>query len=238
MRAQSSEEQCDAFNAAVAWLRRPALTVGFADQLRLHSFYLQAIGGDADEMAPPQAIGRSCHNSALAAVKLTSWRALRGMAPTDARCHLPLLLAQLDPAFLRKRPELPSLASRPNGLVTCGWLERFLPQWHDAAATRRKMLLAVCLSAACCSRFRHGAGFRPRRSILGAAFILASAYLSALAYGLPAWVHAGLWLQLGGDSRPEGALTGRGASARRFSAGVACALVPRVSRPLLLPCSE
>lgn len=195
--------------AALQWLQRPRLSLGYQDQLRLYGLARQATRGDcpqAHEAAGPAALARR-----------RSWEARRGLPRERAAVELVRQLAVLDPGFCSAHPALaealppPAVPEANREVVGAPWLrllcrllENHLPADLDERMHRGKRWLlvatmALTVLAAALRRLRRTAQWRAltaavgRRSMvrqIGAAS--ACGYLLAITYGLPPAVHARL----------------------------------------------
>lgn len=184
----------DAFNLAVQWLKRPGLSLGFAEQIRLHSLVLQASG---PLVRDPVARGTTPQN-ALARSKQEGLLALRSVSRAEARRWLPVALAEFDAGFAAAHPELGPWTL--DGHITTAMAQLFarrLPRDLDdcIALAQRRLFRAAAAATAVFSL----AAIRARTRAHGSRFLwslaaacggMATAYLAAVAHGLPAWLFA------------------------------------------------
>jgi len=248
----------DEFDAAVRFLRRPQLSLGLHQQMRLQSLYVQATAGDA---APTSGSNSSLSSSgaALARAQLEAWQCLRGVPQTTARGWLPLALAQVDPVFSAAHPRLArsSGGSWGTGALATGaqLLERRLALDFDdrvahvqrcllnASLTGTVLAVLATLRSAIASRSSSRSVSRWARTrwpsfgvVLGA---IVSAYLYAVARGLPPWLHAvvlrtrqrALRGQAEGELPPTASQPSDAVA--RLHGRAWRAVLPRVSPPLL-----
>lgn len=235
-RSITPSDPSDPFDIAVQWLRRRSqLSIGFTDQLRLHSLYLQATSGDAHAAVVqcPELIQGTM--GPLQRAKLLGWQALRGLPSWTARYRLPEMLAEVDSGFRAAHPccavvQRPRSRSRSGSgsaspttsltTVCLQALERRLTMdsvevwaarahrwllWASGAAT--SIFAALVLR----SRWTGGGARIPLkwRRFLPVAVVTCSAltlYSAALVHGAPAWLHADMRLRFGLVKQPHAQL--------------------------------
>lgn len=187
-------EASDPFDIALQWLRRSALSIGFSDQLRLHSLYLQAISGDAEASVSLQA--------PLARAKYLGWQALRGLPSWTARCRLPFALAEVDSGFRAAHPHLARpTRSEPASLASLvlQTLECRVPieRWDSWVTAAQRCLFWFSGAATCFLLFTKARrGSRPATPAVLTCGAM-TLYTAALVHGAPAWLHADMRLRLG-----------------------------------------
>mmetsp|Transcript_922 Transcript_922/g.1828 ORF Transcript_922/g.1828 Transcript_922/m.1828 type:complete len:441 (+) Transcript_922:57-1379(+) len=189
------EQEAEGVAEAVAWLRRPQLTLSFQDQLQLYGLARQAVAGD---------VGEKSSGSSLQLAKHQSWERHRGMDRTEAGRRLVQRLLEIDPIFRSARPQNapPAPSSRTSGIsdmvsMVAELLQRRLPgNAEELAACGKRRALALLLASsfllsllrrsALPQRLFRGAKRLPLVALTGAT---SAAYLSVLSFGLPARVH-------------------------------------------------
>lgn len=238
-----SVSQPDPFDRAMEWLQRQHLGIGFSDQIRLHSMYLQATSGDVrrtSRVIECKSWGRWRGEGLARQAKMRGWVRLRGVSPEEARRRMPLALAEVDPGFAHENPRLSPAA--PQNLSAAGsaamfWLQVLayrLPIDLDEKVSRIQTRLCVAsgfalVVSACLSILPARAAGAPRKRC---AWLCASTlYLAMLARGLPVWAHAKFHLQLAGVA-PGPALEVPLDPVARLCRRLARFLVPRVDRSL------
>eukprot|EP00411_Alexandrium_monilatum_P088330 CAMPEP_0175721656 /NCGR_PEP_ID=MMETSP0097-20121207/45822_1 /TAXON_ID=311494 /ORGANISM="Alexandrium monilatum, Strain CCMP3105" /LENGTH=386 /DNA_ID=CAMNT_0017029337 /DNA_START=17 /DNA_END=1174 /DNA_ORIENTATION=+ len=198
--------------AALEWLKRPQLALGYEEQLHLYGLAQQASRGDC----PPAASEVGALPAGPVEVEQRqSWEARRGLPRQEAAKQLVRTLAAVDPDFWNANPALvsalppPPLPQANQELpgaevvrLVCGMVEARLPEDLDERLHRGKRWLlvsALCLAglAGGYRRLRQSPRWRLVLLVAGRRlrqFAMASActYLVAITYGLPPAVYARL----------------------------------------------
>lgn len=233
------------FDKAVRHLRREqSLAIGFCDQLRLHSLYLQATHGQYSHSGGGDVPADCCCRSA----KLEGWKALGDMNPTFARHTLPRILAQVDRNFARRNPKVaPKTPSAQGGASAMAALarrlaqvERHLPENWDKYVAETQAKIGV-FAAACTILFYRRtrvtapggprAGLRKLWPMATFWCALVTLYMYILAQGLPPHMHAAIRMRLIRNLQHEHQADAMEPGAR-LRRRLARYLVPRMSKTL------
>lgn len=231
------------FDKAVRHLKREqSLAIGFCDQLRLHSLYLQATRRQQSSCGSMDGPAES--RGVLQWAKSEGWKALGDMEPKFARYTLPRILAQVDHNFARRNPKIaPRTSSAQEGssaTTALTLLERHLPDNWDRYVAETQAKIGVC-AAACTILFYR----RTRKTVAGgprtglrrlwpiATFwcALVTLYMYILAQGLPPHIHAAIRMRLIRNLQHEHQADAMEPGAR-LRRRLARYLVPRMSKSL------
>jgi len=232
------------FDKAVRHLKREqSLAIGFCDQLRLHSLYLQATRGQ--QIICCSMDGPAERSGVLQWAKSEGWKALGDMEPKFARYTLPRILAQVDHNFARRNPKIAprtsSVQEGSSGTTAALTLrERQMPHNWDRYVAETQAKIGVC-AAACTILFYR----RTRKTVAGGPrtglrrlwpiatlwCALVTLYMYILAQGLPPHVHATIRMRLIRNLQHEHQADAMEPGAR-LRRRLARYLVPRMSKSL------
>lgn len=243
-------------SAALEWLKRPQLAIGYEEQVQLYGLARQVSQGDCPTEQAREPSGAIAGGAELD--RRRSWEKRRGLPRKEAAHQLVRTLAAVDPGFCNAHPlvasslpppPLPEAGHEVFGAefvrLACGLLEARLPADLDDRLHRGKRWLLVAAVALTVL----GGGVRrlrqsPRWRALAAAagrragrLLVASfcAYLFAITYGLPPSVYARMprALRLLPHTLAQAAEEAVGGPAPRLCRQAAQALLPPVRGSLL-----
>lgn len=205
--AERDTGEAEAVLAAIAWLKKPQLSMCFDDQLVLYGMAKQAQDGDA----PDTSVKRL---TALCRAKRASWAVHKGLTRQEAGKRLLQRLLEMDPGFRSAKPQLvladelakASAATQADPFVSPSidmtrlgleLLERRVPADLDELALRTKkrlltffaMLIVILPLFQRFNIWRRVQQRLRKMPVMTIASAITSSYLLVLSHGLPASVH-------------------------------------------------